>query len=396
MKSPDELTAAIQGRLDRTWHLDVAGAGASWPHTFALGRVASAEIAGNFAEMQRRVGELRRWAARSGLDVRDATRNVGGTAQAVPSHVVVPDLETAAAVAGDDWVQRVTDGRRRAELLVAAHGANDAIPGVLRAFARSSDVDVELLSTAALWFADHDASGLTPRQVPIPGLHAKWLNTNQRHVEALAGKPLGLAPPHPARLHFTYLDPDHLAGGGRRFDVATVGDATALAYPPRVVVISENKDTAVHFPATPGAVAVEGGGSGGSTPAAFEWITTAELVVYWGDIDADGFAILDGYRTAGVPAVSMLMDLATYRRYAPWGTYLRPDGTPVECTDPRPLPTLTDAERTAYLAVCQPADGLPPRLEQERIPLPDAHLALLDLLARPTQNAAETTRVPQR
>ena len=380
MKSPVDLTAAIERRLARTWHLDVSGAGVSWPHTLALGRFASAEIAGSFAATQSQIGELRSWAATHRLEVRDESRKVAGTTQLVPSHIVVPDLDIAAAVAGLQWVRRVADGRRRSALLRTAHGPNAAIPGVVRAFAGASDIDIELLSTASTWFATNDAHGLTPRQVPIPGLHAKWLNTNQRHVEALAGRPLGLAPAHPARLHFTYLDPDHLAAGGRRFDVATVGDVTQLAYTPRVVVISENKDTAVHFPVTPGAVAVEGNGFGGSTAAAFEWLTGAELVVYWGDLDADGFAILDGYRAAGVPATSMCMDLATYHRYATWGTHLRRDGTPIGCTVPKPLATLSSTERDAYLAVCQPTAGLPPRIEQERIPLSDARDALMELL----------------
>ncbi len=63
---------------------------------------------------------------------------------------------------------------------------------------------------AAQWFSEHSAAGLTPRQVPIPGLHAKWLNAHHSTVAELAGMPgLALLPRHPARVHFTYLDLDH-------------------------------------------------------------------------------------------------------------------------------------------------------------------------------------------
>jgi hypothetical protein len=43
-------------------------------------------------------------------------------------------------------------------------------------------------------------------------------------------------------------------------------------------------------------------------------------VVYWGDMDADGLEILDGFRAAGVPAVSILMDAAAYEAWEHFGT----------------------------------------------------------------------------
>jgi hypothetical protein len=248
---------------------------------------------------------------------------------------------------------------------------------VARSVDSYTDLDFELLLTVADWFQTNTAVGLTPRQVPIAGVHAKWLNTHRPVIETLLGCPLGLAPRHPARIHFTYLDPGHLASGGRRFDSATVDDTMAPPYRPDVVVITENKDTAIHFPSTPGGIAVEGAGYGGATVAAFNWIVDARAVIYWGDLDAAGFEILDGYRRDGVPAVSILMDLDTYHAYAPWGTFRHPNGQLIETAEPKPLANLTETERAAYHAVCQPPNGLPPRVEQERIPLHVAHQALL-------------------
>jgi hypothetical protein len=62
-------------------------------------------------------------------------------------------------------------------------------------------------------------------------------------------------------------------------------------------------------------VRVEGGGFGGAAAAALPWLIDAPLLVYWGDIDAAGFEILDGSRTDGVPAASMLMDMTTFEQY---------------------------------------------------------------------------------
>ena len=70
---------------------------------------------------------------------------------------------------------------------------------------------------------------------------------------------MGLAN-RPTRVHFTYLDAGHLANGGRRHESFTIGDRAEPEYAPRIVVILENKDTAVYFPPIPGGIAVEGEG----------------------------------------------------------------------------------------------------------------------------------------
>ncbi len=76
----------------------------------------------------------------------------------------------------------------------------------------------------------------------------------RRHLVAeLAGlNTLPVSPAHPARVHLTYLDLHHRAAGGRHHDCISIGDRVQLGYEPQVVVISENKDTAVGFPPVPG------------------------------------------------------------------------------------------------------------------------------------------------
>lgn len=141
------------------------------------------------------------------------------------------------------------------------------------------------------------------------------------------------------------------------------------AYRPHIVVISENKDTALQFPELPGAISVEGVGKGGGTAAAFRWLVNAPLVVYWGDMDADGLEILDGFRVAGVPARSILMDVDAYAEWERFGTDLDPKGRPLTGRDPRPVPYLTAGERALYERLIAPAWTGPRRVEQERIPL---------------------------
>jgi len=54
---------------------------------------------------------------------------------------------------------------------------------------------------------------------------------------------------------------------------------------------------------------------GGRTFASFGWVVEAPVVLYWGDMDADGLEILDGFRSAGVPVRSIFMDTAFFDRW---------------------------------------------------------------------------------
>lgn len=394
MKSPTDITGVVQRRLERTWHLDATGGGGNWPYSIALGSLSAEQLSADFSATRQQVQSLREWAVDNGLVVTDTNRRVHGTTQPMPTHVTVADVDIAARLAGAGWVGRLGRGRIRGEQLASRYPECGTIPKVIRSVDTWSDVDFELLQTVADWFATNTAAGLTPRQVPVPGVHAKWLNTGRPVVELLVGSPLQLAERHAPRIHFTYLSPAHLAAGGRRFDSATVGDTVSIAYRPQIVIISENKDTAVNFPPLKGAVAVEGDGFGGSTAAQFDWVKAAPVVIYWGDIDAEGFEILDGYRSNGIAALSILMNLETLRSYGAFGTYLDKNGGTIKKRKPRVLTRLTEQERAAYEAVCSGSEGLPLRLEQERIPLDEAHALVSQAAERVLKSTPRPLHLP--
>lgn len=390
MKNPDQLLCDIRRRLDNTWHthleLVTDPSSASWPHNFPLGSVSRADLEKNFDHY--RVASLtwQQWAAARAVTLLNASRLVFGTAQRVPTHVAVPDIDTAARIAGPDWTDRLDRGRRRIAALSAASFNGNLIRAV-RDVDTYSDADFDLLCTTAAWFRRHadTAHGLTPRQVPIAGLHAKWLNTRHGLIAALAGlDQLDLLPRHPPRIHFTYLDPHHRAGGGRWHDSATVGDFMTSAYHPAVIVISENKDTAIHFPPLAGGIAIEGAGFGGGTAAAVDWVRTCTTLLYWGDLDAAGLEILNGYREAGLAVTSILMDLKTFDRFQQFGTATDARGNPLTCPPRRDLLYLTGPEHALYARLTDPSWGGYRRIEQERIPLEVASSAVIETLAPPT------------
>ncbi|MEL0627961.1 Wadjet anti-phage system protein JetD domain-containing protein, partial [Salinibacterium amurskyense] len=70
-------------------------------------------------------------------------------------------------------------------------------------------------------------------------------------------------------------------------------------------------------------VVVGSGKAAASTLNQIDWIADAEHLVYWGVMDADGFAILDNLRAAltskGVLVESILMDDLARARYAQLG-----------------------------------------------------------------------------
>jgi hypothetical protein len=89
------------------------------------------------------------------------------------------------------------------------------------------------------------------------------------------------------------------------------------------------------------------------------WLTGLDLV-YWGDLDTHGFAILNGLRQCFPHARSMLMDRATLLAHqTQWVT----EPSPVASA----LDLLTPAEQELYRSLVANAFGPAVRLEQERV-----------------------------
>lgn len=386
LKRERDLRDALGRRLGRTFAEDIAGAQSSWPYALSLGRPTKKEILSDFDAIVSLTKTLRSWEQQGLAHVGYATREAGG-AQRIPARVEIPTMTAAAKLATprgrEAWTAIVRRTERRATLLAASFGELEpaARARVLRSQDGCDDLAFDLLLAAGAWFRTHDTRGLTPREVPLPGIDGKWLDNARRRalVCLLAGKEdLGLVGT-PNSLAFAYLDPAHLASGGRRYDSWVQGDAIALAYVPSCVIIVENKDTYLMFPQVEEGICVFGSGkSGAALVSQLPWILAARRVVYWGDLDADGFEILDGYRAKGIRCQSILMDLGTLERLGRYGTNLEKDHKTPIARPHKELANLTDDERAAYELITSPDYVGNRRLEQEKIPLAEA-LAALEL-----------------
>ena len=391
MKAIETLTGQIERRLERTWHLGLAGDQEGWPYRFNLGKVPSATLTADFRAVQEWTFGWRDWARQHELELEDVKRRTAGIPESLPSHVTVSDLDTAARIVGNGWPQRLRTGRRRLNSLLARFPDHSAPHRVLRASQAYSEADFDLLCTAALWFQDNAGSGLSPRQVPIEGLHSKWLNSHRATVLDLAGvEELGLVEVRAPEVNFTYIDPDYRSGPGRVHDSVVPGDTMTPAYRPQVVVITENKDTSILFPPVASGISVQGHGSAGaSLISRIPFLAGAPHVFYWGDLDARGLEIVNEYRRFGVDVETLLMDQATLERYARFRADTDEHGRTLKRSTRKTLGLLTTEELAVYLRLTEPDSDDPIRVEQERIPLRDAAARVVRALGNSQAHPAE-------
>ena len=282
----------------------------------------------------------------------------------------------------------------RARAVASALRSANAVltPATLRAVYRLRAIDVEVLINAVTWLRQHlDASTWTLRQLPVPGMHTKWLETHGALLRDVAGRDVRQeVRPRLAVIHLTYVDPDHAASGRRRHDAWTTGDVHDVAYRPRAVLVVENRDSRLWFPPVTDTIVVEGGGKAAAALlASVHWIRAADHVIYWGDIDADGYAILNQFRAAlaeptldGAPAkpvTSILMKATDLHHYSRHGVNHDKAGRPIK-PSPQPLPYLTETETLAYNTITTAGPTPFRRIEQEAIPLADAVTCMLQIL----------------
>lgn len=226
------------------------------------------------------------------------------------------------------------------------------------------------------WFRHHPRPGLYLRQLDIAGVDSKFVEARKGVLatlldlvlpdEAIDRSATGAAGfeqrygllAKPPQVRFRLLDARLTFNG--LSDITVPAHQFAGASLPVVrVFITENEINGLAFPDLRDAMVVFGLGYGLGLLADAAWLNDVDLV-YWGDIDTHGFAILDRLRAHFPKARSLLMDADTLHAHRTlWGTE----------TDRHalPLPRLTDAEQDLYAALLADRFGDAIRLEQERI-----------------------------
>lgn len=178
--------------------------------------------------------------------------------------------------------------------------------------------------------------------------------------------------PLPSTLRMRVLDSRLRKELGGLGDVcAPIEELARLQIAPSRAYLVENLQSALAFNDIAGAVIITGFGYAVERVEAIHWLHNLDLI-YWGDIDTHGFAILSRVRGRFSKLRSVLMDEATLlaHRYL-WVEEMNQHGADE-------LPCLTGDEQALYRTLKQQRWGMNIRLEQERIPWPHAWQVVRD------------------
>ncbi len=322
-------------------------------------------------EIGGRLDEVRDWADRwrraSGRRWRLVERELGGSKfgrTELPARAMVETADDAIALIGESSSADQFD-RIRASTPAALDAWVLEYP--IRALEHAGDWD--RLLAAVEWVCTHETRGRYLRQIDAPGVDTKFVEGRRAILAALLDQVLepgrfdasvpvtqfarryGFAT-KPEYVRFRYLDPDH---GG--FSEMTLRADELAAAPPEVdqVVLVENEITYLAMPHRPRTLAVWSVGHDLARFASQAWLSDVDLV-YWGDLDAAGFAMLHRVRGRFPHTRSVLTDVETLLSH-------RDHWTRDPATTWPDLALLTPAEQDAYALV--KAEHV--RLEQERI-----------------------------
>jgi hypothetical protein len=301
--------------------------------------------------------------------------------QSRPTHLILDGPEVIARVIGSGahWATAV---KRWEQLTIHHPDVLGALKPKLTQLVALDDYDFTLLLRAARWLSDHPHSGLMARQVPVAGMHSKWLRAHHAQLVTLV---TGAAPtasdsaaddelvplveldalglkPRPHQNDLILADPrDRERLHGLRHLAAPLAELAGLPLAPSNVLIVENKESALIVEDRPGLVIIHSLGEHVDALAQLPWIRDARTY-YWGDLDAAGFIILDEARSYVPDLVSVLMDTTTLNAFADLAVDDTTRARSAQLTQLHPYETHT------YNALTTIPNGTRQRLEQERLP----------------------------
>lgn len=216
------------------------------------------------------------------------------------------------------------------------------------------------------WFLAHPRPGLYLRQLDIPGVDTKFIETRRgllaelldvvlpataihRDASGVKGfaRRYGLRTEAP-QIRFRLLDPA-LSIQGLRDIAVPPEEFSGLSLPVQRVFITENRTNGLAFPETSASLVIFGLGYGLERLREIPWLHDSALW-YWGDIDTHGFGILNRLRASLPHARSLLMDRPTLMGHHPCGAR-NPRRSATPATPPGSPPTSRHCSRNCAQTV---------------------------------------------
>ena len=372
-----DVRARLRKRWDNGSFLTAWASGVAWePLSIPLRGPAPGELAAQFDAVRAWVQEWTETQRRSGA-FRLVRRSVGGRsigANEIPARLVIE---------GYDDLWRLLDVRRQircfTELREATASEEPRLVGWMNAHPMAvlaNDGDWAKVVRTARWLQLARGQGTYLRQVPVPGVDTKFIESHrfvlaeilevllpaesidQSVTRSQFARRYGFAT-KPAYVRYRLLGDVRAALPDVRELMLRAEDFNRLAPAVGTVFIVENEVTYLAFPDVADAIVIFGSGYTLSSIAALPWLA-AHRVRYWGDLDTHGFAILSQLRARLPHAESMLMDRATLLEHREqWVTEPAQVATALQY--------LSEDEAILYNDLVEDAVGPSVRLEQERI-----------------------------
>ena len=364
---PADVRAAVRKKWDSGALLARFAAGQDWePLSIPIRGPSARQIGECLAEVRQWAAD---WAQAAFGPLRVEYKQVGGRhfgSNSIPCRAWLDGYDEAWAL-----LKAGPDVRRLNELMEAARGTR-LIPWLtghpMRALRLAGAWD-KLLDTVR-WIEQRQALGMYLRQIDVPGVNTKFIERYKGVLTELLDAQL-----EPSRVDVAATDfagrygflrrPGYVrfrvAGGFRGFSELSVRTNEFAAAPDGITraYVIENEITYLAFPVPEAAMAILGGGYAVPVLEPLGWLTGLEIV-YWGDIDTHGFAILNRLRHHLPHARSILMDRATLLGHRDhW--VIEPSPTAAA------LDHLDRAESALYADLISNAYAPSVRLEQERI-----------------------------
>jgi hypothetical protein len=330
------------------------------------------------------LGDVRQWAAQWAEAARGPLRveyrQVGGRhfgTNSIPCRAWLDGYDQAWAL-----LKVRPDVRRLTDLIEASRGTR-LVPWLtshpMRALRVAERWD-KLLATVR-WIDERQVPGMYLRQIDAPGIDTKFIERHKGILTELLDAQLDpgridVAAPDFAGRYGFLRKPSYVRfrvdGGFRGFSELAVRADEFAAAPEQVTCayVVENETTYHAFPVPAASMVIFGAGYAVPVLEPLPWLADCD-VVYWGDIDTHGFAILDRLRRHFPHARSMLMDRATLLAHREHWT-----------TEPSPtaavLDRLDSSESALYAELICDAHAQSVRLEQERISFSAVGKAIAD------------------
>ncbi|WP_158884566.1 DUF3322 domain-containing protein [Amycolatopsis anabasis] len=366
---PADVVRKLRRRWERGEFLSRFAAGAPWePMAVGLRGPNARDVADRF-------GEVRAWVEhwRREQRLRIEMKPVGGRvigANDIPARAWVDSYDQLWAVLGVR-----TEMRRFADLLDATKPRAPAIAEWMIAkpmeALRHAREWAGLVDTV-LWIDAHAHPDMYLRQVDVPGVDTKFIERHRTILSEMLDRqlpeqrvdrtkpPSDFAGRYRFRSKPAYVRFRHLAAGAGFSELSVrVSELADTPLDAHTVFVVENEVTYLAFPPAEDAIVIFGEGYAATRLEPLRWLPDKNLV-YWGDIDTHGFAILNRLRRAFGHVRSMLMDRTTLLAHE--GQWVR---------EPNPaadhLEMLLPDEAALYTDLVEDVLGTAVRLEQERI-----------------------------